>query len=157
MKTATGNTFTSEIKKPCNKGRMCGQKRPLTLQKIWAIRIRLELAKNSRELALFKLAIESKLRARDLVQLRVADIAQGSRIKITSQHRPAKTQQPMQFEITSQTCESLEDWLVDKALSGRDCLFPSRKHKSAHLSTRQYARIVKRWVSSIPRSARCPA
>ena len=149
MKPATDNTFTSEIKDPWNKGRICGQKRPLKLQQIWAIRIRLELAKNSRDLALFNLAIDSKLRACDLVQLRVVDIAQGSRIRSRGSVVQQKTQQPVQFEITSQTCKSLESWLVDKGLSGRDYLFPSRKHKSAHLSTRQYARIVKRWVSSI--------
>ena len=81
MKPATGNTVTSEIKERWNKGRICGQKRPLKMQQIWAIRIRLKLAKNSRDLALFNLAIDSKLRACDLVQLRVVDIAQGSRIK----------------------------------------------------------------------------
>ena len=149
MKPATGNTFTSEIKEPWNKDRICGQKRPLKLQQIWAVRIRLELAKNSRDLALFNLAIDSKLRACDLVQLKVADIAQGSRIKSRTSVVQQKTQQPVQFEITARTSESLERWLVDKALSGRDYLFPSRKIKSAHLSTRQYARIVKRWGSSI--------
>ena len=118
MKPATGNTFTSEIKEPWNKGRIYGQKRPLNLQQIWAIRIRLELAKNSRDLALFNLAIDSKLRACDLVQLTVADIVQGNRIKSRASVVQQKTQQPVQFEITAQTCKSLESWLVDKGLSG---------------------------------------
>ena len=82
------------------------------------IRIRLELAKNSRDLALFNLAIDSKLRACDLVQLTVADIVQGNRIKSRASVVQKKTQQPVQFEITAQTCKSLESWLVDKGLSG---------------------------------------
>ena len=63
---------------PWNKGKLCGQKRPLKLQEIWAIRIRLELAEKNYELALFNLAIDSKLRACDLVKLKVADVTQGA-------------------------------------------------------------------------------
>ena len=92
MKPATDSTFTFEIKEPWNKGRICGQKHPLKLRQIWAIRIRLELARDSRDLALFNLAIDSKLRACDLVQLRVADIAQGNRIKLRASVVQQKTQ-----------------------------------------------------------------
>ena len=62
---------------PWNKGRLIGQKAPLKLKEIWAIRIRLQLAEKTRDLALFNLAIDSKLRGCDLVSLRVYDIAQG--------------------------------------------------------------------------------
>ena len=134
---------------PWNKGRICGQKRPLKLPEIWAIRIRLQLANDSRELALFNLAIDSKLRACDLVALKVGDVAQGGRVKSRASVVQQKTQRPVQFEITLQTRESLESWLAEQCLFSQDFLFPSRKRNSAHLSTRQYARILKSWVTTI--------
>ena len=134
---------------PWNKGRICGQKRPLKLQEIWSIRIRLQLASDTHDLALFNLAIDSKLRACDLLALRVADVAQGGRVKSRACIIQRKTQKPVQFEITSQTRESLESWISANYLSGQDFLFPSRRRDSAHLSTRQYARILKGWVTTI--------
>ena len=134
---------------PWNKGRLCGQKRSLKLQEIWAIRIRLQLACDSQHLALFNLAIDSKLRACDLVGLKVADVAQGGRVKPRACIIQRKTQQPVQFEITSQTRESLESWMREKYLSGPDFLFPSRRRDSTHLSTRQYSRILKGWMTTI--------
>ena len=134
---------------PWNKGKLCGQKRPLKLQEIWAIRIRLQLAGKSHDLALFNLAIDSKLRACDLVKLRVIDISQGGRVQARARVIQQKTQQPVQFEITSQTRQSLEDWILMSHLSGADYLFRSKIRKSSHLSTRQYSRILKRWVCSI--------
>ena len=134
---------------PWNKGKLCGQKRPLKLQEIWAIRIRLELAEKSQELALFNLAIDSKLRACDLVRLRVSDVTQGDRVQSRARVVQQKTQQPVQFEITVQTRRTLEDWIVASRLGNSDYLFSGQKGRHSHLSTRQYARIVKRWVSSI--------
>ena len=121
---------------PWNKGRICGQKRPLKLQEIWAIRIRLQLARDSRDLALFNLAIDSKLRACDLVGLKVVDVAQGGRVRSRACIVQQKTQQPVQFEITLQPRDSLESWLAEQYLSSQDYLFPSRKRDSSHLSTR---------------------
>ena len=134
---------------PWNKGKLSGQKRPLKLQEIWAIRIRLQLAGNSHDLALFNLAIDSKLRACDLVNLKVTDVAQGGRVQSRARVLQQKTKQPVQFEITAQTRQSLDDWILLSKLAGCDSLFPSRMRRSLHLSTRQYSRIVKRWVSSI--------
>jgi hypothetical protein len=57
---------------PWNKGKLIGQKPPLRLHEIWSIRIRLEIANHIRDLALFNLAIDSKLRSCDLVKLRVS-------------------------------------------------------------------------------------
>ena len=136
-------------KSPWNKGRLSGQKRPLRLQEIWAIRIRLQLSKKSQELALFNLAIDSKLRACDLMKLRVSDVTQGGRIKSRTRVIQQKTRQPVQFEITPQTRQALDDWIMESRLSSSDYLFKSRKRSSSHLSTRQYARVVKRWVCSI--------
>lgn len=65
---------------PWNKGKLTGQKPPLKLKEIWAIRIRLQLAKKTRELALFNLALDSKLRGCDLVALWVPDVAHGIKL-----------------------------------------------------------------------------
>ena len=92
---------------PWNKGKLVGQKAPLKQREIWAIRIRLQLHRDARELALFYLAIDSKLRSCDLVRLRVRDVCQGGRVASRAIVMQRKTQRPVQFEITEQTRESL--------------------------------------------------
>ena len=76
---------------PWNKGKLIGQKSPLKLKEIWAIRIRLQLANRIRELALFNLAIDSKLRGCDLVKLRVCDVAQSNRVSTRAMIMQQKT------------------------------------------------------------------
>ena len=142
-------TATAAQQSPWNKDRLVGQKLPLRLKEIWAIRIRLQLARRTRELALFNLAIDSKLRGCDLVSLRVCDIAQGGRIAQRAMVLQRKTQRPVQFELTEQTRESVGAWVSKAQLSPEQCLFPSRLGASLHLSPRQYGRIVDRWVASI--------
>lgn len=132
-----------------NKGKLIGQKAPLRLRDIWGIRIRLELARNVRDLALFDLAIDSKLRAYDLTKLRVRDVAHGSHVAARAMVMQQKTQPPVQFEITEQTRHAVEGWVEQARLKSKDFLFPSRLRTSEHLSTRQYSRIVKAWVASI--------
>ena len=131
---------------PWNKDKLTGQKLPLKLKEIWAIRIRLQLGAKTRDLAMFNLAIDSKLRACDLTKLRVRDICLGTRVAPRATVMQQKTQQPVQFEITEQTRESVESWIKTAALSPSDFLFPGRIHASPYLSTRQYARIVHRWI-----------
>src|SRR4029453_10571188 len=93
---------------PWNKGKLLGQKPPLKLKEIWAIRIRLQLAKQARELALFNLAIDSKLRGCDLVGLRVHDVVHGSRVAGRAIVMQKKTERPVhQFEITEQTRDAI--------------------------------------------------
>lgn len=133
---------------PWNKGRLVGQKLPLKVREIWAIRIRLQLAERFRDLALFNLAIDSKLRGCDLVSLRVNDISQGRSIFHRAIVMQRKTSRPVQFEITEQTRLSVLAWIDRKKVSGSQYLFASRVKNSLHLSTRQYARIVARWVQS---------
>jgi integrase len=142
-------TVESSRRDPWNKGKLVGQKSPLKLKEIWAIRVRLELADRKRELALFNLAIDSKLRGCDLVQLRVRDVAHGDRIAARTIVMQQKTQRPVQFEITEPTRKSLSAWIWHAALKTEDYLFPSRIQLSPHLSTRQYARIVETWVGEI--------
>ena len=134
---------------PWNKGKLIGQKAPLKLKEIWAIRVRLELSKRIRDLALFNLAIDSKLRACDLVKLKVRDISHGDRIASRAIVMQQKTERPVQFEITEQTRKSIAEWLQLATLRSDSFLFPSRIHESPHLSTRQYARIVNDWVEEI--------
>jgi integrase len=134
---------------PWNKGKLVGQKPPLKLPELWAIRIRLELANRPRDLALFNLAIDSKLRGCDLICLHVRDIANGDRVLRRALVIQQKTQRPVQFEITSPTQETVQAWLKQSGLQPHDYLFPSRLSGSVHLSTRQYARLLSTWVADI--------
>ena len=134
---------------PWNKGKLLGQKPPLKLKEIWAIRIRLQLDHRTRELALFNLAIDSKLRGCDLVRLRVHDVVQGSRVTTRAIVMQKKTQGPVQFEITEQTRDAVAAWIAAAHLKPEQHLFPSRMSESPHISTRQYSRIVGSWVGSI--------
>lgn len=147
--TMDQSVFSGSKRAPWNKGKLIGQKPPLKLKEIWAIRIRLQLNKQTRELALFNLAIDSKLRRCDLVRLRVGDIAQGKRIASRVIVMQQKTHRPVQFEITEQTREALKGWIEEAQLKHDQYLFPSRITSSPHLSTRKYARIVGAWVASV--------
>ena len=137
------------VQQPWNKGRLVGQKAPLRLRDIWAIRVRLQLRHAARDLALFDLAIDSKLRACDLVKLRVLDVAHGDRVAQRATVLQQKTQRPVQFEITEQTRTAISAWMAQASLHQDAFLFPSRLHGSLHLSTRQYTRIVDQWIVDI--------
>lgn len=143
------NHTASKCREPWNKSKLVGQKAPLKLKEIWAIRIRLELSHRIRDLALFNLAIDSKLRACDLVKLKVRDISHGNQITARAIVMQQKTGLPVHFEITEPTRNSIYAWIEFAHLRSEDFLFPSRIHDSPHLSTRQYARIVNAWVEEI--------
>ena len=136
-------------RKPWNKGKLVGQKPLLRLKEIWAIRIRLQLAERVRELALFNLPVDSKLRSCDLMKLRVKDVTRGHRVGARAIVVQQKTERPVQFEITEQTRESVAAWISHARRRPEDFLFPSRPRESPHLSTRQYAQIVHGWVREI--------
>jgi integrase len=137
------------VPKPWNKGKLVGQKAPLKLKEIWAIRVRLQVFCRTRELALFDLGIDSKLRVCDLLKLRVRDVCHGERVAARAIVLQQKTSRPAQFEITEPTRTALADWIKVSGLSLDDFLFRSRVSRSPHLSTRQYARIVDSWVKEI--------
>jgi len=144
------NNSKSTSRKTCwNKGKLVGQKLPLKLEEIWSIRIRLELANNLRELTMFNLALDCKLRACDFIKLKVLDIAHGATIQSRAMLIQQKTGSSVQFELTPKTRKSLQEWISKKSLRSGDYLFGSRVKKDFHLTTRQYARIVKKWISSI--------
>ena len=134
---------------PWNKGRLVGQKRPLLPKQVWAIRARLELASNLRDLALFNLAIDSKLRGCDLVRLKVSDLVIGDMVRDRVTVIQSKTKRPVQFDVSENTRESIWNWVCSPEMLGCACLFPSRLHDRLHVSTRQYARLVREWVSGI--------
>nr|WP_302476997.1 integrase [Ruegeria atlantica] len=116
---------------------------------VWAIRVRLELAENHRDLALFNMAIDNKLRGCDLAKMKVVDIMASGQIKERASVLQSKTQKPVCFEITKGTRTSVEKWLEDELMVGSEYLWPGRFHERSHISTRQYARIVRDWVRSI--------
>jgi hypothetical protein len=117
-------TVISGRRHPWNKGRLVGQESPLKLKDIWAIRVRLELGDRKRELGLFNLAPDSKLRGCDPVRLRVRDVAHGDRIAARAIVMKSKTQRPVQFEITEPTRLSVFVWIRQAALKAKDYLFP---------------------------------
>ncbi len=141
--------FFKPRKEAWNKGMIVGPKPPLKLKEVWAIRIHLQISGDVRNLALFNLAIDSKLRACDLVCLRVSDLTQGYNVLRRATIMQRKTRRPVQFEVTDQTRSSIRNLIAKYNLRPDDYLFPSRLSSSPHLSTRQYAKIVKDWVSCI--------
>jgi integrase len=126
---------------PWNKGKLIGQRPPLKKQEIWSIRVRLQIAGKVRDLALFNLAIDSKLRG--------CDISSGMSIANRAMVMQQKTHQPVKFEITEQTRISISDWVTKANLISGDYLFPSRLKPTTHITTMQYARLVKNWVKMI--------
>jgi integrase len=134
---------------PWNKGKITGQKPPLKRNEIWAIRVRLQIQRRIRDLALFNLAIDSKLRACDLVRVRVRDVTHGSQVASRVIIMQRKTKRPVQFEITDQTRAAVGNQIALTRLGPQDYLFPSRENHASHLSTRQYAKLLKDWVADI--------
>lgn len=140
---------TSQHREPWNKGKLVGPKAPFKLKEIWAIRTRLHMAGRARDLALFDLGIDSKLRGCDLVKLRVRDICHGDQIAPRAIILQQKTQRPVQFEIMPATREAVGVWIKQAQLRAEDYFFPSRIHNSPHMGTRQYARVLGGWVKAI--------
>lgn len=135
--------------KPWNAGRMIGAKAPLKPKHIWAIRQHLKSLGSVRDLAMFNIALDAKLRGCDLVKLRLADVAHGGVIRQRSTILQQKTGRPVPFEITEPAREALIQWIEERGPRGDDWLFPSRTRPGEHLGTRQYARLVDRWVRMI--------
>ncbi|QGY01909.1 tyrosine-type recombinase/integrase [Methylobacterium mesophilicum SR1.6/6] len=135
--------------RPWNLGRLIWPKPPFKPKHIWAIRTRLQHEGRTRDLALFNTAIDSKLRGCDLVRLRVTDVYLGDGICLRTTIIQQKTGQPVPFELTETTRETLAAWLKLRGLRASDWLFPSRSRPGEHLTTRQYGRLVDEWVTLI--------
>lgn len=126
-----------------------GAKLPLRPMHVWAIRVRLQVAHRVRDLALFDIALDSKLRGCDVISLRLPDIVAAGAVRSRAIVIQQKTGRPVQFEITEQTRRSLVDWIRIRRGEPDGWLFPSRMVHGSHLSTRQYIRLVKSWVALV--------
>ena len=134
---------------PWNKGKLIGQKPPLQPKHVWAIRTKLHLDGRIRDLALFNLAIDSKLRGCDVVRLKVEDVDPHGYAIDRATVRQRKTGRPVKFEISEHTRQAVDDYLRKYRKVPGDCLFTGRRGKHQPLTTRQYARLVLQWVGSI--------
>ena len=142
------NLITSAKRVPWNKGKVTGAKPPLRPKHVWAIRTKLQIDHLTRDLALFNLAIDSKLRGCDLVAVRVDDVAPNGYAVERASVRQKKTGRPVRFEVTEPTRQAIDDFikLEDKKL--REFLFTGRRPGQG-MTTRQYARLLSEWLTSV--------
>ena len=136
-------------RRPLNKGKLIGAKPPLRPKHVWSIRTKLQLEDRKRDLALFNLAIDSKLRGCDVVSIRVEDIAPRGYTVERATVRQKKTGHPVKFELTEQTRQALDDYMKAYDKKPGQNLFTGRRGPGMALTTRQYARLVSEWVASI--------
>ena len=136
-------------RRPWNAGRKLGAKRALKPQQVWAIRFWLDQEHRVRDRAMFDLAIDSKLRGCDIVKLRIGELVSGGQVRPRAIVVQRKTGRPVQFELLEPARTSLLAWLECRGGALDDFVFPSRLNHSAHISTRQYARLVDEWVTGI--------
>ncbi len=134
--------------RPWNKGKLTGAKPPLQPKHVWAIRARLQISGRTRDLALFNLAIDSKLRGCDVVGIRVEDVAPHGYAIDRATIRQRKTGRPVKFELTEQTCQSIDELVAASRPAPGEFLFRGQR-RGSHLTTRQYARLLCEWLSMI--------
>src|SRR5215472_9505820 len=134
-------TGTALKRVPWNKGKLTGAKSPLRPKNVWSIRTKLQVEGRKRELAMFNFAIDSKLRACDVVRAKVEDVAPHGRALDRVTVRQKKTGQPVRFELTDQSRQSIDEYIRVTGKKPGDFLFAGRKPDRC-ISTRQYARIV---------------
>jgi integrase len=132
-----------------NKGKLIGPKPPLRPKHVWSIRTKLQIEGRIRDLAMFNLAIDSKLRGCDVVGLKVEDIAPNGYAVERATVRQKKTGQPVRFELTEQTRQAVDEYVRSLDKNAGEFLFPSRRNRKRHIATRQYARLLDKWVASI--------
>jgi integrase len=134
---------------PWNKGKLTGAKPPLRPKHVWSIRTKLQVEGRARDLAMFNLAIDSKLRGCDVVALKVEDVAPNGYALPRATVRQRKTGRPVRFELTEQTRQAIEDYLRAASRKSGEFLFPGRRGLAQGMTTRQYARLVSDWVASV--------
>ena len=139
-------TSSEQVRHAWNSGLLVGPKPPLKPKDIWAIRAQLRHQNRIRDLALFNLAIDSKLRGCDLVHLRVADVVLAGSVRPRASVVQSKTGRPVVFELTEASRESVQGWLRVRPQRKGDWLFPSRSRSGQSMTTRQYARLLDDWL-----------
>ena len=135
--------------KAWNAGRLVGAKRVLKPQQVWAIRFLLDRDWRVCDRALFDLAIDSKLRGCDVVKIKIGELVSGGHVRSRAIVMQPKTGRPVQFEILEPARTTILAWLERRGGGVDDFAFPSRIDHAAHISTRQYARLVDEWVVGI--------
>jgi integrase len=148
MDTIIRTELDNQITQSRYKGKLTGAKPPLRPKHVWAVRTRLQLANRLRDLALFDLAIDSKLRGCDVVALKVVDVAPHGYAVDRASVRQRKAGRSVRFEITEQTRQAIDDYLLQRGEGSSPCLFPGCG-PGDHLSTRQYARLLAEWLAMI--------
>jgi integrase len=149
MENVNETSTVTAPRSPSNKGKLIGPKPPLQPKHVWAIRTRLQLAGRTRDLALFNLAIDSKLRGCDIVSLKIEDVAPHGYAVDRATVRQGKTGIPVRFEITEQTRQAIDEHVATTQKRAGDFLFGGCRGKGRCLSTRQYARLLAEWIASI--------
>jgi integrase len=134
---------------PWNKGKLIGAKPPLRSKHVWSIRTKLQVEGQTRDLAMFNLAIDSKLRGCDVVALKVEDVAPSGYAVDRATVRQRKTGQAVRFEMTEQTRQAVDDYIHAAGRKPGEFLFIGRHGPGQCMTTRQYARLVTGWVGSI--------
>ncbi len=134
---------------PWNKGKLTGAKPPLRAKHVWSIRTKLQIEGRARDLAMFNLAIDSKLRGCDVVAIRVEDVAAGGYTADRATVRQKKTGRPVRFELSEQTRQAIDDYLKAANKRPGEFLFTGHRAPDRSMTTRQYARLVAEWIGSI--------
>ncbi|MBR1149031.1 tyrosine-type recombinase/integrase [Bradyrhizobium sp. AUGA SZCCT0431] len=134
---------------PWNKGKLTGAKPPLRPKHVWSIRTKLQIEGRARDLAMFNLAIDSKLRGCDVVAIRVEDVAAGGYTADRATVRQKKTGRPVRFELSEQTRQAVDDYLKSTGKRLGEFLFTGRRGPDRNVTTRQYARLVSEWIGSV--------
>lgn len=143
------NELQAHSRRPWNKGCLIGPKLALKPRQVWSVRFHLKREGRTRDLALFDLAVDSKLRGCDLVQLRVGDLLAGGVVRSRALVVQQKTGTPVQFEVTQGTRDSVLAWIRQSGAKPGDFLFPSRHRNHSFICTRHYARLLKGWLSQV--------
>jgi len=149
MQHSSNDAHPATGKVPWNKGKIVGAKPPLQTKHVWSIRAKLQLVGGTRDLAMFNLAIDSKLRGCDVVRIKVEDVAPRGLAADRACVRQRKPGHPVKFELTEQTREAVDAYLKASQKRLGDYLFESRAQPNYCISTRQYARLVYGWIARI--------
>jgi integrase len=149
MQDLANSNSTAARRAPWNKGKLTGAKPPLLTKHVWSIRTKLQIAGRTRDLAMFNLAIDSKLRGCDVVALKVEDVAPSGYTVDRATVRQKKTGQPVRFELSEQTRHAVDDYLRIASKKSGEFLFTGQRGTPRSMSTRQYARLVSGWIASV--------
>jgi integrase len=149
MEVSELSILPAKKRTPWNKGKLIGAKPPLWPKHVWSIRTKLHIEGRTLELALFNLAIDSKLRGCDVVALKVEDVAPNGYAVARATVRQKKTGRPVRFELTEQTRQAVDAYLKAAVKKSGEFLFTGRRRPGEGMATRQYARFVSEWTAGI--------